>query len=199
MLLRQRLRALLTAEIEAIRNVDVFFEREEPLSAEEVEQAQLLKQNLAVLEEAVDGLDSLDGGVVPEIFKRKKGLHGIDSAAARTRRTEIACYVEVLHKMLGKEGLMQEAAIGLVADELAVSEETVGSWLDQARQSDPVRLEDLVTDKVLLYKYGLKFRSMSSEQLIKYIRSQVRTAGNALKKAMAPKNAKMKETKKTKK
>jgi hypothetical protein len=191
---RQRLRALLVAEIEGMRNAaDDFYEAEEPLSAEEIARVHVLEQDVAVLKEAVDGLDSLDGGEVPEIFKRKKGLHGIDSAAARTFRTEIACYVEVLHKT--GLSLSQDDAKGLVADELAVSEEAVGKWLTQSRKGDHVRFEERVTDNVLLYKYGLTLRSMSSEQRVKLIRSQVKAAGNALNKATAPKNP----NKKTKK
>jgi hypothetical protein len=200
---RQRLRAVLVAEIEGMRNAaEDFYDAEEPQSAEEIERLHVLEQGVAVLKEAVDGLDSLDGGVVPEIFKRKKGLHGIDSARARTCRTEIASYVDVLHKI----GLSssQEAAIGLVADELAVSNETVESWPDQARQSDSVRLEDLVTEQVMLYKYnvfhslGSKSHPMSGEQVIEKILSQVRRAGDALEKAKKPKSAKMEEARRQK-
>ena len=135
MIARQRLRALLVAEIEAMDNANVFCGPQEPLSAEEMDVWRTSKENLRVLKEAVDGLDCLDWGEVPDIFEPTKGRWGEHPATAQLRTAEIASYVAVLRK----RGLSEEAAIGVVKEGLDVSEHAVEQWIEQARKDERLR------------------------------------------------------------
>jgi hypothetical protein len=208
---RELLRAFLVREIEAIKESDDL----NPVSEEELnlelgvipksdlkpypddlspkpgdpdqdERTLVLRENLAVLREAVDGLDSLDWGEIPDIFAPTKGQWGKHPAAAKRLTAKAARYVGLVHET----GLNPKRARELVAKEFGEEPGTIRQWIREVEESKDPRLQDSITTCRQLYKVKIKrVFPLSDLKNNSFFLSEIKTDGIAFRKARTSKRA----------
>jgi transposase-like protein len=149
------------------------------------ERAGVLRERLRVLQEAVDGLDSLDWGEIPDIFAPTKGKRGKHPAAAKRLTAKAAQYVGVVREM----GLSPKKALALVAKEFGEEPGTIRQWIKELRKSKDIRLQDEMTTWRQMYKVKIKRVPLPHPNNMSFLHSEIKKAGIEFRKARAPKRA----------
>ena len=108
-----------------------------------------------VLQEAIDGLDSLDWGETPDIFALgKKGRWGKHPAVAKRFAIKAAGYVEVLKQ---REKLTKEAAVEKVlAEQFGIEANTLRQWIKGFNKDDDQRVKRTIHDMAFVYRPNVK-------------------------------------------